>query len=214
MLLRTLITRLRAWKSPPEGHPFYGNQWTGGGGGEDEGNTSSGKITGEVIIADGYRMPKLDQRAIDELNKVGKGDTWQAASDMGRTPDLEVFSRDNNRWTRGADSSAKEDIAAWLQTNNTLRTITLYDAWSSLRNNEDDFNTWLDTPIRLYRGGGMSDTFMSFTPSERVARDASKSDQIWTVSIPPRQWLGYSMGGNGEVYLETDAIEELQYYKS
>jgi len=180
-----------------------------GGSGGEGGVAVGGELpedTNVYIVADWYRLPKIYDETISDLDGFGKGDTSEAAKAIGQEYDLQHFERINNQWTHGADVSVKEDIAETLRSNQDLRALTLYDLWSSDKS-DLSFEEWLDTPQRMYRVGGMSDTFMSFTRSLEASRSASREVGLMVIDIAPKHLLGSGMTGAGEVYIEPDALQ-------
>lgn len=182
----------------------------GGSGGE------GGAMVGEELpedanmytVADWYRLPKMYDKTVSDLDGFGKGDTFEAAKAIGQEYDLQHFEHINNQWTHGADVSVKEDIAETLRSNQDLRALTLYDLWSNDKS-DAPFEEWLNTPQRMYRVGGMSDVFMSFTRSLEASRSASREVGLMVIDIAPKHLLGSGMTGAGEVYIEPDALQHV-----
>lgn len=181
-----------------------------GGPGAGGGRASSEAVSNAARLNNYYEAPDLDEDLVKQLQEIGPWEPTSAAEELGITT-WNTFSKDTRRWVQGAEQEAKEDISQWLHQDPQLRTLSLYGIWSSAANKGDDstFEQWLDTPQTLYRGGRISYPFMSFAFNDRVARDASGSQSVWQVTATPRQWLGASQSGAGEVWIETEAFEYL-----
>ena len=172
--------------------PGRGGQWASGG-------------TRRRMIASWYRAPAHDERLMGELARAGQGDASVMAHEYGYGAEWDRFNRDVQRWTSGADASAKADIAEWLRFPQ-IRTLSLYEDWSA-SGTDSSFDEWMRMPQVLYRGGGTSHPFMSFARSSRVARDASGGEDVWSLEAAPKDWLGSGMTGAGEVWIEPEALE-------
>jgi len=183
---------------------FAGGPSSGGGSATSEGGSAVSNIE-QGEIASYYRGPEIEEQMIDKLQNIGPWESSSAASELGISS-YNQYLKDVDRWVRGADQSAKEDIQSWLQ-DPQIRTLSLYGKWSSDTQHgySGTFKEWLDTPQVLYRGGGRSYPFMSFAQNERVAHDASGGQAVWKTVVAPRNWLGAS----GEVWIESEAFESI-----
>jgi hypothetical protein len=200
-----------------KGGPGSGNWGHSGrpgmvGGSSPKGRSSSAHAqdanTGR--IASHYNAPRVDNSMVDKLQELGPWDPTSAANELG-VSSWGAYSRDERRWVSGAESDAKDDIAEWLKHGDGIREVSLYGIWSvdSNKGKAGTFEEWLDASQTLYRGGGRSYPFMSFAFNARVAKDASGGAAVWKVITTPRQWLGASQSGAGEVWIESDVFDNI-----
>jgi len=181
-----------------------GGRWTSGGGGGNGGG--GGKmVTQKGVVDEGYFPPPTAKKLVTKLDQEGRGDLYKVAQDMGLEYDLQAYDKIVSKWTHGADQEAKPEIYEALSSNAELRTLTLYNEWNN-SSSQDSFLTWLDKPQTLYRVGGRSPYFMSFSSRLASAQSESKEVRIWTVDLSPRQWLGSGLTGKGEVFIPEEAI--------
>ncbi|MHA2068680.1 MAG: hypothetical protein ACXABY_30320, partial [Candidatus Thorarchaeota archaeon] len=183
------------------------------------------KGTSTLSISNEYSPPPLDDKLIDEIDTVHG--PWDAAglseeldSDSrfyGIEGQFRSFMRHNSQWTQGADPATKAAIEYTLKNNPTVRTLSLYDSYSSEhgRPGQDEwptFREWLDTEGTFYRfgptyPGGMT----SFAKSLEGARDAANAlpdEKPLVLKAANKNLLGFGMTGIGEVYVEGEAISD------
>jgi hypothetical protein len=85
--LRELV---RALKAPPDGHPFYGNQWTGGGGGGTGGTSVTAPSMQErTMVYHGTSRQAADSIMREGL-KVGKKSYFGRPPALYATDDFQV----------------------------------------------------------------------------------------------------------------------------
>jgi hypothetical protein len=107
MSLRKLI---RALKAPPDGHPFYGNQWTGGGGGEETEQFGNNKVGSVELPAGRHPTSKeyFQARMFDRTYQKSLGIPVYASADS-LPPVRSGYERFYHGTTLGAVGSIAEN---------------------------------------------------------------------------------------------------------
>lgn len=164
-------------------------------------------------------LPYMDRQLIRKLDEYGPWHVESVLEDMGSNAPIgwESYAKDNDRWTKTADHSALDDIEYTLRNNDDVRILSLYQMYSDKYASPDvstypTFSEWLNEPQTFYRFGNVGNYGMTnFAKSLEGARDATNSakDDVYnSLTLMPRALLGYAMTGIGEVYVDTDMIQE------
>jgi hypothetical protein len=157
-----------------------------------------------------YKPPKLDREIVGALDKVGPGDTWAIAEELG-VDRFDHYNRVNDDWVRGADPEAKDNIRSILENFADVRTLSLYE-WYSLQHTQTEappsFEDWLAKKQVIFRGGDpFQDVFSGWSTSKRTAERFGALSRLW---IAPYETLGFSLSGEGEVYVDSEALTALE----
>jgi len=166
--------------------------------------------TGQIHTVDDWAPSTPgDPATIEALTAAGPGDTWAMAEELGLDSKLDHFERINRKWVFEEDPDAKYTIRGFLEKNQDLRTVTLYEWYSGQYGSPDvehfpAFDAWLETPQLIFRGGDPhEEVFSGWTWNPRTAE---RFGGVQALEITPAQTLGYSLSGEGEIYVDSEFI--------
>lgn len=131
------------------------------------------------------------------------------------------FENDNDwlGWFRNEEKFRKPRIETKILDDKEMRNAGLNLEYQQYKDAflhyDGDFDTFLNTPITLYRGSNSlntnltgDDVFLSFTVDPKIAKKFGRNGKIETITIKPIDTLGsYSNSAEGEVFVPRKTYE-------